>query len=222
VEMNLPHSGWVTMDPTPPSLESINSGSPAWHALGRIMDTIRLQWSRFFVQYSAADQLAVMRELKAEGTSARNKAFDSIGALFSPFLAMLSGMAEYASKGTMQFAVELLGISLVCLAVLWLGIKRPWAKGMAWTRVIHDDRRIVQLYGRMVRHLARKGISKLAATAPLELVCLTRERWSAAGSSVALITELYCRTRFGQIPPTREELSLAEDHLRHLRALDKP
>lgn len=222
VEMHLPHSGWITMDPTPPSIDSVGGGSPAWHALGRIMDTIRLQWSRFFVQYSAADQLAVVRELKAEGTSARNKAFDSIGALFSPFQAMLSGMTEYASKGTMQLAVELLGISLIGLAVLWLGIKRPWAKGMAWTRTIHDDRRIVQLYGRMVKHLARKGISKLAATPPLELVRLTRERWSAAGSAVASITELYCRTRFGQIPPTREELSLAEDQLRYLMVLDKP
>ena len=70
VEVHLPHSGWITMDPTPPSIESLSSGSPAWHALGRMMDTIRLQWSRFFVQYSAADQLALVRELKA-GTSAR-------------------------------------------------------------------------------------------------------------------------------------------------------
>jgi len=220
VEMHLPHSGWITMDPTPPSIDSIGNGSPAWHALGRMMDTIRLQWSRFFVQYSAADQLAVVRELKAEGTSARNKALDSMTALFSPVVAMLSGMTAYVSQGMRP---EVLGPVLIGLALLlWLGMKRPWVKGMAWTRTIHDEQRIVQLYGRMVRHLARKGISKLAATPPLELVRLTRERWSAAGSAVASITELYCRTRFGQIPPTREELTLAEDHLRHLMALDKP
>ena len=223
VEVHLPHSGWITMDPTPPTVESVGSGSPSWHALGRMMDSIRLQWSRFFVQYSAADQLAVVRELKAEGTSARNKAFDSMSALFSPFMAMLGGITEYASKETIRSLAEVLGLALIGLAVLaWLGITRPWAKGMAWRKTTRDEQLIVQLYGRMIGHLARKGVSKLTAMPPLEFVRLTQERWSNAGSAVASITELYCRARFGQIPPTREELSLAEDRLHDLMALDKP
>jgi protein-glutamine gamma-glutamyltransferase len=223
VEVHLQHSGWVSMDPTPPSIESIDSGSPAWHALGRMMDTIRLQWSRFFVQYSAADQLAVVRELKAGGTSARNKAFDSMSALFSPFMAMLGGITEYASKETMLSLAEVLGPALISLAVLFrLGIKRSWAKRMASKQTTRDQQIIVQLYRRMISHLARKGIFKLAAMPPLEFVRITQERWSDASSSVASITELYCRTRFGQIPPTREELTLAEDHLRYLMVLDKP
>ncbi|MBX3330459.1 MAG: DUF3488 domain-containing protein [Nitrospira sp.] len=223
VEVHLPHSGWITMDPTPPSIESIGGGSPAWHALGRMMDTIRLQWSRFFVQYSAADQLAVVRELKAGGTSARNKVFDSMTALFSPFMAMLGGIKEYASKETMLSLAEVLGPVLIGLAVfLWLGIKRPWVKGMTRKKTTYDQQIIAQLYRRMISHLARKGVPKLTAMPPLELVRLTQERWSDASSSVASITELYCRTRFGRIPPTREELALAEDHLRYLMALDKP
>ncbi len=222
VEVHLPHSGWITMDPTPPSIDSIGIESPAWHALGRMMDTIRLQWSRFFVQYSAADQLAVVRELKVGGASARNKAFDSMSALFSPLVAMFSGISEYASKGTIQFWVELLGISLIGLAVLWLGIKRPWARGMVNKNATRDEQVIVQLYGRMVKHLDGEGIPKPAATGPLEFVRIARAKWSDANSAVASITELYCRTRFGQIPLTQEELSLAEDHLRHLMALDKP
>ncbi|HEX5544947.1 MAG TPA: transglutaminase domain-containing protein, partial [Nitrospira sp.] len=222
VEVHLPHSGWITMDPTPSSIENVSDVYPAWHALGRMMDTIRLQWSRFFVQYSAADQLAVVRELKAGGTSARSKAFDSMSALFSPFLAMFSGITEYASKRTMQFAVELLGISLIGLAVLWLGIKRPWAKGLVGKKTSREEQVIVQLYGRMVKHLAGEGISKPPTTGPLEFVRIARAKWSDANSAVASITELYCRTRFGHIPLTEEELSLAEDHLRHLKALDKP
>lgn len=225
VEVHLPHSGWITMDPTPPSIESIGGGSSAWGALGRMMDTIRLQWSRLFVQYSATDQFAVVRELKAGGTSARNKALDSMSALFSPFMAMLGGMTEYASQGTIRSLAEVLGPALVGLALLiWLWIKRPWAKGkrMSGKRTTRDQQLLVQLYGRMISHLARKGISKLTAMPPLEFVRLTQERWSDAGSAVASITDLYCRTRFGHIPPTREELSLADDHLRYLMALDKP
>lgn len=223
VEMHLPNSGWIKMDPTPPSIESAGSGSSTWHALGRMMDTIRLQWSRFFVQYSAADQLAVVRELKAGGTSARNKALDSMSALFSPFMAMLGGITEYASQGTIQPLVQVLGPALIVLAVLlWLGIKRPWFKRMVCKKTPRDEQLIVQLYGRMIRHLARKGISKPAATPPFEFVRLTRERWRDAGSAVASVTELYCRARFGRIPPTSEDLRRAEDNLRHLMALEKP
>ncbi|MGE3977572.1 MAG: DUF3488 and DUF4129 domain-containing transglutaminase family protein [Nitrospira sp.] len=223
VEMHLPNSGWIKMDPTPPSIESVGSGSPTWHALGRMMDTIRLQWSRFFVQYSAADQLAVVRELRAGGASARNKALDSMSALFSPVMAMFRGMTEYASQGTIQPLVQVLGPALIGLAVLlWLRIKRPWFKRTACKKTTLDEQLIVQLYDRMISHLARRGISKLTAMPPLEFVRLTQERWSDAGSAVASITELYCRTRFGQISPTRDELSLAEDQLRYLLALDKP
>ncbi len=223
VEVHLPHSGWITMDPTPPSIEGGGSSSPAWHALGRMMDTIRLQWSRFFVQYSAADQLAVMRELKAESTSARNKALDSMSALFGPFIAMFSGIMEYAYKGTIQSLAEVLGPALIGLGVLlWLGIKRPWVKGMVSKKTTRDEQVIVQLYEKMVKHLAVKGISKPITTGPLEFVRIAQAKWSDANSAVASITELYCRARFGQIPPTREQLSLAEDHLRYLVALDKP
>jgi transglutaminase-like putative cysteine protease len=222
VEMHLPNSGWITMDPTPPSIETVGSGSPTWHALERMMDIIQLQWSRFFVQYSAADQLAAVRELKAGGMSARNKALDSLSALFSPFMAMLSGTMEYASKGSIQSVAEVLGLALIGLAVfLWLGVKRPWVKGMASREMMDDKQLIVQLYRRMITHLGRKGISKLTAMPPLEFARLTQERWSDAGSAVASITELYCRTRFGRIPLTREELRRAEDHLRCLMALDK-
>ncbi|HEU5407155.1 MAG TPA: DUF3488 and transglutaminase-like domain-containing protein, partial [Nitrospira sp.] len=203
VEIHLPNSGWITMDPTPPSIERVGSGSSTWHVLGRMMDIIRLQWSRFFVQYSASDQLAVVRELRAGGTSARNKALDSMSALFSPVMTMLSGITEYASQGTIWPLVQVLGPALIGLAVLlWLRIKRPWAKGMACKKTTRDEQLIVQLYGRMINHLARRGISKLTAMPPLEFVRLTQERWRDAGSAVASITNLYCRTRFGQISLT--------------------
>ncbi|MBH0201343.1 MAG: DUF3488 domain-containing protein [Nitrospira sp.] len=223
VEVHLPHSGWITMDPTPPSIESVGNGSPAWYALGRMLDTIRLQWGRFFVQYSAADQLAVVQELKAGSTSARNRALDSMSALFIPLMAMFVEMTDYASKGAIQPLVEVLGLVLIGLALLlWVGIRRPWAKGAVSKKTTRDERVITQLYGRMIGHLARKGIAKLAEMPPLEFVRFTQERWNDAGSAVASITELYCRVRFGQIPPTREELLLAEDRLRDLMALNRP
>ncbi len=146
-----------------------------------------------------------------------------MSALFSPFRTIFGEMTDYASKGLIQALVKVLGPVLLGLALLlWLGIRRPWAMGAISKERTRDEQVIMRLYGRMIRHLARKGIAKLTATAPLEFARLTQDRWSDAGSAVASITELYCRARFGQTPPTKEELSLAEDHLRDLLALDKP
>jgi protein-glutamine gamma-glutamyltransferase len=223
VEVHLPHSGWILMDPTPPTNESVESGYDAWYALGRMMDSVRLQWNRFFVQYSAEDQLAVVRELKAGGTSVRSKALDSLTTVFIPLMSMVDGIVDYASKTTMRLLGELLGLALIGFAILlWLNGKRSWARGRSWEKTIGDERVIVQLYGQMLKHLARKGISKFTATPPHEFVRITGEQWNAASSPVAVITELYCRTRFGQIPLTREELGLAEDNLHYLIALEKP
>ncbi|MDK2744396.1 MAG: DUF3488 and transglutaminase-like domain-containing protein [Nitrospira sp. BO4] len=223
VEVHLPHSGWIMMDPTPSLIENVGSEYPAWQALGRMMDSIRLHWSRFFVQYSAADQLAVVRELKTGGTSVRNKAFDSMTALFSPFMNLASGITEYVAKGTMHPSGKWLGLILIGFAILlWLGTKRPWESGKAWKKTTRDEQAIVQLYRQMIKHLAGNGIPKPTATGPLEFVRIAQAKWSDANSAVALITELYCRTRFGRMLLTKEELRLAENNLRHLIALPKP
>lgn len=78
---------------------------------------------------------------------------------------------------------------------------------------------MVQLYQRMITHLARKDTSKLTAMPPLEFVRLTQERWSDAGSAVASIIESLLQSTIRPDPPTREELTLAEDHLRRLISL---
>jgi hypothetical protein len=73
----------------------------------------------------------------------------------------------------------------------------------------------------MVQHLARRGISKPIAAPPLEFVCIVRKQWNDASSAVVIITELYCRARFGQRPLTTEELVIAQDNLRQLIALER-
>ena len=222
VEVHLPHSGWITMDPTPPSIQSLSSGSPAWHALGRMMDTIRLQWSRFFVQYSAADQLAVVRELKAGGTSARHKAFDSIGALFTPFVAMFGGMTEYASKGTMQFAVEVLAISLIGLAVLWLGIKRPWVKGSVSKKTTRDEQ---VTWCNFMDEWSNISLGKALRNRPPQdpqFVRIAQAKGSRRELRGRLDHRILSPSSIWTNPPTSDELTIAEDHLRRLMALNKP
>ncbi len=74
----------------------------------------------------------------------------------------------------------------------------------------------------MRTYLTGQGFSNSTAIAPLELVEITRARWREAHTAVASITEVYCRTRFGHVPLTPEDLKHTEDQLRHLLELRKP
>ncbi|MGE0471352.1 MAG: DUF3488 and DUF4129 domain-containing transglutaminase family protein [Nitrospira sp.] len=223
VEVYLPHSGWVMMDPTPPSGEPVGDVYPAWLALERILDNVKLQWSRFFVQYSAADQLAVVQELKAGGQSVGHKALDSMATLFSPILRLLGGLPDYMFPSNLRPQGAIWGFLVVaCIILLGLSMRRILVRMFPDKKITQEDHRIVDLYKQMIKRLADKGIAKTATTTPLEFVRITRIRWSEANLAVASITELYCRARFGGTPLTDEELGAAEDRLRHLTMLGKP
>lgn len=222
VEVRLPHSGWVMMDPTPPSGETVGNAHPTWQALERILDNVKLQWSRFFVQYSAADQLAVVRELKAGGQSVGHKAFDSMATILGPFTSLLGMIPDQVFHDSIRPQWAVLGFTVVaCVFLLWLGLRR-----ITGTRIdkktIPDEQRIVDLYKQMIKHMAEKGIVKTAGTTPLEFVRITRMGWNEANSAVASITKLYCRARFGGMPLTDDELQLAKNRFSQLTSLEKP
>ncbi|MBK9110375.1 MAG: transglutaminase domain-containing protein [Nitrospira sp.] len=65
VEVYFPRSGWITMDPTPPAPENI--GQTWWQSADRVMDSVRLQWDRLFVHFSANDQLTVVQGIREGG-----------------------------------------------------------------------------------------------------------------------------------------------------------
>lgn len=223
VEVYLPHSGWIGMDPTPTE-DNPGAGGPVWEVLAPLVDNIKLQWNRLFVQYSAADQLAVVRELKAEGLSVRNKALDSMTAIFGAFLAVLSGIVTHdMSQIRIGFLGKLLGFAVMSVGVLlWLGRRRPWGAWSLWKKDHSSELVIVQLYRRMRAYLNGQGLATSMAITPLELVEMTQSRWKEAHSAVASITELYCRTRFGHISLTQDDLNRAEGYLRRLLELRNP
>jgi len=222
VEIHLPHSGWVMMDPTPAINETAAGAVPGWQALGRMMDSFRLRWSRFFVQYSAADQLAVVRELKAGSASVRNQAWDSLTRMLNPLATTLGRINEYAAEVNLQLLGEFLALMLIGLsAFLWLAWKRPWTSGFRPNGGRREEQAMTYLYKRMIWRLAQKGVLKPTATPPLEFIRITQEQWNDASSAVATITELYCRARFGHTTLTKEELRFAQDNLRQLMVLDR-
>ncbi len=219
VELHLPRSGWIMMDPTPTAAEPPRAAG--WHALGRIMDTFRLRWNRLFVQYSAADQLAVVRELKAGGASVRNRAKDS----FSSVIELLTAKGRALIQGAGQEPSLLAAACLILLVgvAAWTYHRGAWSGARSSPMTTGEQPPITALYKRMLRHLAQHGVVKTPATGPLEFVDLVRTRWAGALTFVATITELYCRGRFGGSRLTEDELALARqslDQLLHLHHAD--
>ena len=187
------------------------------------MDSAKLQWNRFFVQYSAADQLAVVRELKAGGKSVGHRTLDSLVTILSPFSRLIGMIPDQLFRGSVPPQAAIVGsTALFLIILLWLGMKGIKGRIRVDKKITPEEQRIVEIYKQMLARLADSGIAKAACITPWEFVQVTRRRWGEANSSVASITELYCRARFGGILLTDEELQFAKDRLTELTSLEKP
>ncbi|MEQ1794953.1 MAG: DUF3488 and transglutaminase-like domain-containing protein [Nitrospira sp.] len=221
VEVHLPNSGWVTMDPTPAVSEP--AGESQWFAVSRAMDTLRLRWNRFFVQYNAADQLAVVRGLK-EGTAVvRDRAWGSLSSLLEPAGDLAGRILSHVAEGNIRLMTGFLSFVVLGVGlVIWLVQRKPWNR---WSRsgiVIREHAAIGQIYRGVLKQIERHGILKPRNATPQEFLRLVQRQWTVAGESVATITELYCRGRFGKVILTQEEMDLAYHSLRQLALLDPP
>lgn len=221
VEVHLPNSGWVTMDPTPAVSETV--GDSQWFALSRVIDTLRLRWNRFFVQYNAADQLAVVRGLKEGTTVVRDRAWSSFSSLLAPAGDLAGRILSHVAEGNVRLMTGFLSFVVLGIGlVVWLMQRKPWDLRKHANPLMREHAIIVQIYHRVLRQIARNGIAKPHNATPREFLQLVQKQWAAAGESVSTITELYCRGRFGKAILTQQEIDLAYHSLRQLTLLDPP
>ena len=165
VEVYFPRSGWITMDPTPTVSAAI--ATSRWEPLSRLAESVRLQWDRLFVHYSAKDQLAVVHGVREGGDALRERVSHWVSSLSAPIsqvISRLTHMARTFQPGMLELVT---GVIVVGLAVLLLMLRDRiglWATTHFPTS--HPQLVIVQLYARMLRTVERHGVSKPpAATA---------------------------------------------------------
>lgn len=213
VEVFLPESGWVTFDPTPSAAGP--SPNPLWSRVGSLLDSIRMKWDRFVIQYSFQDQWAVAQELHEQGGQLRSRVSSFWGSALQTVATVKTWLADrlHASKG-------LVGGLLLVLAALGSLIA---AGQLIARRVKHlaNSRHAapVKLYQRMLRLLASHGLEKPANMTPLEFARRVARERAEASPIVSQLTELYCRARFGQVPWTPEDLQRAKALLDSLKAV---
>ncbi len=221
VEVHLPSSGWVTMDPTPAVSEP--AGDSQWFAASRVIDTLRLRWNRFFVQYNAADQLAVMRGLKEGTTVVRDRAWSSVSSILAPAGDFAGKLLSRVVEGNVRLMVGFLSfVGLGLGLVIWLVQRKPWSRWNSSNSSHGQHAVITQIYRNVLKQSARHGIIKPEQATPREFLLVVKNQWAAAAEFVSTITELYCRRRFGRMMLTQQEIDLAYHSLRQLTLLDPP
>jgi transglutaminase-like putative cysteine protease len=219
VEVYFPQSGWITMDPTPPAPESI--GQTWWQSAGRVMDSVRLQWDRLFVHFSANDQLTVVQGLRESGVAVRTKLSESLNSLSAQSSAMFR---RFMSSFTTAGMPEALLVIILAIGAATAGrlLRRSSRNTTSPPDALSAHQRtVVTLYTHMLHCLAQQGIVKSASTTPMELLRHVQEEWAEAWPFADALTQLYTRVRFGHASLTPEDHSTAENLLRRLRTLER-
>jgi len=218
VEVYFPYSGWIIMDPTP----TINTlvATNRWESMRRLGDSVRLQWDRLFVRYSAKDQLAVVHGVR-EGSDALREWVSRWSSLISApigqVFSRLTQMARTFQPGMLELATGVIVVSLALVLLMLRDRIGLWVAAHLPTS--HPQFAIAQLYTRMVRMLERHGVSKPSSATASEFARLVEQEWKAAGPMVADVTALYHQGRYSRTPLTAGELSRAAELVGRLQSL---
>jgi hypothetical protein len=185
VEAYLPGSGWVSFDPTPRATVSVLAGRTP---MLLYLDSLRLQWHRYVVNWSLRDQIRAVQSVQ-------------LG------LAGLRGFSAQLDAATR----EQLGRAGALALVLAIGGAGAWA---AWRYRRGGGpaggSRPPGFYRRALRAAARRGLRPGSSETAREFSGRVAGLGPAAGEAFAGVTVLYERARFGGTPPTRAEVETAD------------
>lgn len=192
VEAWLPGVGWVTFDPTPPGARGARAEDGILATISAWIDSLRLKWYKYVVEYDLAKQVGFFRGLAAwfrealSGTGLKEIASGVRDALWSPWGAVATAAA-----------LALVG---------WLLWRRRQRRRAPGRRAEVRRREISDLYLRLLDVLRGCGYEKPPAQTPRDFArALARQHAPVAGP-VRRFTEAYNRVRFGGRPLSDGEL----------------
>ena len=166
-------AGWVTLDPSP------RIAAPTTDVFGSArlyLDSLRLRWHRYVINWSLRDQLEVAVAIRRQATTWRRWRLDELDALS--------------------------GGRLVVAALVLLG---AGAVGWAWYRRRPADARPAAtappaFYARALRRLGRRGLAPAAAETAREFAERVARQAPGCALPFATVTAAYERCRFAGLP----------------------
>jgi transglutaminase-like putative cysteine protease len=204
-EVYYPGAGWVTVDPTPPgNVDALGRGGKGFIArLGRYIDTLRFHWNKWVIEYDLASQLSLWKQVG-----------DALGGTASGIKRAATAVKDVAVQH------EAIAVGLAALIAIALAMRRrrrrhgPLLGPRARARTRSP---IAQIYGEVLRALARSGVPREAQITPRELAQRMATRGDGTAHQVAELTELYYAAEWGhRRDPAAEQR--AADLAREIRA----
>ena len=221
VEVYFPQSGWITFDPTPAA--GTTPSRSIWDAFFRISESLRLHWDRFFINYSAQDQLAVIHGMREGSDALKDHVHRWIAvvntSVGNAFAALVQSLRP-AITGLWSMSIAVAALSVIALIVTIQ--KKWWLARLPQRKERRRQLHITGLYRTMLRQMAGNGLAKSPSATPGEFARMVQARWAKAGAIVTMVTNVYCRARFSSTSLTTEEISEVERHVRALRQLSRP
>ncbi len=192
-EVYFPGKGWVMFDPTPsaPGGE-LGRGGTGWRAkLGRFIDTLRFQWTKWVIEYDLVAQLSLFKDIGRALKGAAMTVRDALAAVLR-FWPVLGGIAAAIAAFVMlrrRRAPDMLGAAR----------DRPRVRSP-----------IAATYDHVLKQLARHGVRREPGITPRELAARALDRKQPGADELAELTELYYAAEWGGRRDVRAEQRASE------------
>ena len=199
VEAYFPDKGWVRYYPTPadPALSQSSLDNP----MSRVLDLLQWNWQRYILRYSMKDQARLFTRLKWTGEEA---------------LKSFQRLATLDSGKVKKFIIDSQEVFLIPTAIGILLIL-AWRNDFRWRCFASPHSPFpVQLYLKMLRKLEALGIHKQPHWTHREFLKQLPLLPEDKRDSVQKITDIYERSRFGQIPLLQTEKKELLNRLRKI------
>jgi hypothetical protein len=181
-------------DPTPAgSGEELGRGGSGWRArLGRIVDTLRFQWSKWVIEYDLASQLELFRTI---GRGIKNVAVKVKEAALR---------VKYAVVAYWYFSFA------IGLGIAYLLLRRMRRRPNDFVTARASPRRtrstVAEVYLAVAKQLAKSGFTRESGITPRELATRMTERGDPGAAEVTELVELYYAAEWGsQRDPAAED-----------------
>ncbi len=191
IEAYLPGSGWLPFDPTPTG----EGEGPIFllTTFYRYFDFLKLKWSRYIIQYTHDDQLRILFALRR----------GVMGLRLFPDLLSLEKVKARGKNPQLPYILLAGTASLFAILLIFWGFKKT--KKRAAINLVGKPPPEISFYLKILKVLSKKRIIKQASETPAEFARRVGQQGGDLYPTIARITNLYYRVRFGQIPLTHQE-----------------
>ncbi len=208
VEVYFPQYGWVRFDPTPVVSITYRESEGVFGTLGQLVDALRYRWNRYFVDYSFSDQARLTLNAGSRGKEIG-------GAFYSEVKKLARTVTRNIPLSTV---VTVILLAAVVFGVWWLKsrVRIPGRKKPA--RPSKSGNEMRKIYLKTLKRMHRRGLGREPSQTPAEHARWVVENADERLRDIEQIAETFSKCRYGEEPPTAEEIRHAKESYRRLNS----